>query len=155
MSQFASNTSVSSEKSRAEIERTLTRYGAGQFMYGWDQDRAIVGFSMADRQIKFILKMPDRDAKEFWFTPNKNQKRSPDQAAKEYEQAVRQKWRALNLVIKAKLEAVESGITEFDDEFLAHIVLPNGSTTGDFIKPQIVAAYETGNMPELLPDYSK
>lgn len=155
MSQFAANTSVSSEKSRAEIERTLSRYGAGQFMYGWDQDRAIVGFSMVGRQIKFILDMPDRDANEFWYTPSKNQKRSPDQAAKEYEQAVRQKWRALNLVIKAKLEAVESGITEFDDEFLAHIVLPDGRTAGDFIKPQIKSAYETGTMPALLPDYTR
>lgn len=31
---YAENTSVSSEKSRAEIERTLQKYGADQFMYG-------------------------------------------------------------------------------------------------------------------------
>ena len=51
---------------------------------------------------------------------------------------------------KAKLEAVETGITEFEDEFLAHIVLPNGQTMGEFAKPQIAHAYDTGDMPPLL-----
>lgn len=54
------------------------------------------------------------------------------------------------LVIKAKLEAVEAGIAAFEEEFLAHIVLPNGSTVGQFMMPQIAAVYETGRMPPLL-----
>ena len=33
MSKFAQDTSVSSEKSRGEIESTLSRYGATGFMY--------------------------------------------------------------------------------------------------------------------------
>lgn len=65
--------------------------------------------------------------------------------------AERQRWRALALVIKAKLEAVEAGITEFEEEFLAHIVLPNGGTVGQFMLPQVATAYETGQMPPLLP----
>ena len=54
-------------------------------------------------------------------------------------------------MIKAKLEAVETGITEFEDEFLAHIVLPNGQTAGHWMRPQIAKAYESGSMPPLLP----
>jgi hypothetical protein len=65
----------------------------------------------------------------------------------EYEKATRQRWRALALVIKAKLEAVESGITIFEDEFLAHIVLPDGSTAGDWMRPQIAKAYDKNKMP--------
>lgn len=34
MSRYAETTSVSSESSRGEIERTLSRYGASSFMYG-------------------------------------------------------------------------------------------------------------------------
>jgi hypothetical protein len=34
MTRFAEKTEVSSTKSRDEIERTLTRYGATGFMYG-------------------------------------------------------------------------------------------------------------------------
>ena len=41
-----------------------------------------------------------------------------------HEQERRRLWRALLLNIKAKLEAVESGISVFDEEFMAHIVLP-------------------------------
>ena len=154
MTRYAEKTSVASDRSRAEIEKTLVRYGADQFMYGWQEDKAIVGFRMTGRNIKFILPMPDRSAREFTHTPNKGQRRSEDAVAQAFEQAIRQRWRALSLVIKAKLEAVETGITEFDDEFMAHIVLPDGQTVGQFMRPQIESAYETGDMPPLLPDYS-
>lgn len=108
---------------------------------------------MAERQIKFSLPMPDKNSREFTHTPERGTKRSPAQVEKEYEQAVRQKWRALLLVIKAKLEAVESGITVFDDEFMAHIVMPDGNTLGSIMRPQIESAYSTGKMPPLLPKY--
>lgn len=150
MSRFAETTSVSSEKSRAEIERTLTRYGASSFMYGTTTDRAIVAFEMAGRRIKFDLPMPDRNADEFKRTPAKRQVRNPAQQAAAYEQAIRQRWRALALVIKAKLEAVECGITEFEEEFLAHIVLPGGQTVGQWMLPQVAKAYDTGSLPPLL-----
>ena len=154
MTRYAEKTSVASDRSRAEIEKTLVRYGADQFMYGWQEDKAVVGFRMSGRMIKFILPMPDRSAKEFTHTPSKNQRRSEDAISQAFEQAIRQRWRALSLVIKAKLEAVEIGITVFDDEFMAHIVLPDGQTVGQFMRPQIAVAYNEGNMPPLLPDYS-
>ncbi len=148
---YAEKTIVSTEKSRAEIERTLQRYGADQFMYGWDNDKAIVGFRMTGRQIKFLLTMPNKSDRKFTHTKT-GKKRTETVAFKEWEQACRQKWRALSLVIKAKLEAVESGISIFEDEFMANIVLPNGSTVSDFMLPQISLAYESGQMPKLLPD---
>ena len=46
---YAEKTNVSTDRSRAEIERTLQRYGADQFMYGWESERAMVGFRMAGR----------------------------------------------------------------------------------------------------------
>lgn len=57
----------------------------------------------------------------------------------------------LALVIKAKLEAVAAGITSFEDEFLAHIMLPSGGTVGEWARPQLEVAYSTGAMPALLP----
>lgn len=149
MSTYAATTSVSTEQSRAEIERTLQRWGADQFMYGWDGDRAVIGFRASGRQIKFVIDLPDRNDRE--FTHHSRGRRTADAALKAWEQACRQRWRALNLVIKAKLEAVESGISEFESEFLAHIVLPDGSTVGNWIAPQIDTAYTTGQMPSMLP----
>lgn len=156
MAKFAANTEVSAEKSRGEIERTLTRYGANAFMYGWEGQRAVIGFRAHDRMLRFTLPMPDRTDPEFTHTRHENswarRTLSDAEQAKRYDQAVRQRWRALALAIKAKLEAVDAGITEFESEFLAQIVLPNGQTMADHSKPLIANAYQTGNMPLLLPN---
>ena len=153
MARFAADTTVSPEKSRGEIERTLTRYGAEKFMYGWDKENAVIQFELETRLIKFVLPLPDREGREFTHTPSRGYKRDPGDVMKEWEKAVRQKWRALNLVIKAKLEAVESEITTFDSEFLAHIILPNGKTVGEYVIPTVESVYLTGKMSDqkLLP----
>lgn len=149
MSRYAEGTAVSSDRSRAEIERTLTRYGAERFAYGWDRDAAAIGFTANGRQVRFRLPLPDRTSQEFVLTPT-GRTRSAAQAEDAFEQAVRQRWRALALVIKAKLEAVEAGITEFEDEFLAHIVLPDGRVFSEHARPAIAHAYAHGRMPPLL-----
>lgn len=153
---YASNTDVSSEQSRMEIERTLARYGAEAFMYGWQEGKAAIGFRAHGRMLRFILPMPDKNSREFTHS-RRNQHtdmlRSPQAQAKAHEQGCRQRWRALALAIKAKLEAVESGITEFESEFLAQIVLPDGHTMAEHSKPLIARAYETGEMPKLLPNF--
>lgn len=148
---YAEKTDVSPDRSRAEIERTLVRYGADQFLYGWDQGGAVIAFRRERFQIKLTLPLPDRRSKEFTLTPAKRFERTQDEAEKAFDQAVRQRWRALALVIKAKLEAVDLGITTFEEEFLAYVMLPNGQRVGDAMIPQVELAYETGKMPELLP----
>lgn len=123
-------------------------------MYGWDQDRAVVGFVLNQREIRFVLPLPDRDSTDFTRTPT-GRPRAANQVREAYEQAVRQRWRSLALVIKAKLEAVESGIVTFDAEFLAHIVLPNGRTVADAVVPSVEQAYRDHEMPSLLTEYSR
>ena len=67
-----------------------------------------------------------------------------------WEQACRQHWGALLLIMRAKLEAVESGITTLESEFLANIVLPDRGTVGQWLAPQVDEAYATGRMPPTL-----
>jgi hypothetical protein len=143
---YAEKTTVSTESSRMEIERTLIRYGADGFAYGWDGDAARIQFRAHDRHVRFIVPLPDRNDPA--FTHHSRGRRTADAAMREWEQASRQRWRALALVVKAKLEAVEAGITVFEDEFLAHIVLPDGQTVAEHIGPQIVEAYASGQMPK-------
>lgn len=149
MSLYAEGTEVPAEKSRAEIERTLQRYGATGFMYGWQGSRAIVGFELKGWRYRLVLPLPDKDERR--FTHHGRGRRTPDAALKAWEQGTRQRWRALALIIKAKLEAVEAGISTVEEEFLAHVVLPSGMSTGEWLAPQIEAAYQTGRMPPLLP----
>lgn len=151
MSTYAADTSVSPEKSRAEIERTVARYGAGSFAYGWDSEHgmAVVGFKMNGRQIRFTLRIPSVDDPAFHKTPT-GRVRTRVQRETEQGKAERQRWRALALVVKAKLEAVESGIVTFEEEFAMHMVLPSGRTVAEEVLPAIEEAYATGEVRPLL-----
>lgn len=150
MSRYAAGTEVSSSRSRDEIERTLSRYGATQFIYGWDQTRVVIGFAVNDRQVRFLLPMPDRADREFTHTPGQGRVRAEPEARRAYEQAVKQRWRALALVIKAKLEAVAADIVTFEDEFAMHMILPDGRTVRDHVLPAIEDAYATGTVRPFL-----
>lgn len=151
MRRYAQDTEVSSEKSRAEIERILTRYGASAFAYGWELDKAVIGFKAHGRLLRFNLPMPAKEDKKY-IKDGRGFVRSKERRLNAWEQDARQRWRALALCIKAKLEAVEAGISEFQSEFLAQIVLPNGETMAEHSKPLVDKAYSTGQMPKLLPD---
>lgn len=148
MSKFASHTNVSASSSRMEIEKVLKRYEASGFAYTSLPDKAIIMFEMNNRQIRFHIPFPT--AKAFCTTPTGRTRNNESSIEKHFEQAINQRWRALLLVIKAKLEAVESGITTFETEFMAHILLPNGKTVGDVMIPQIQQSYESKKMPPLL-----
>ena len=155
---FAQDTSVSVEKSRAEIEGLLTRYGATSFMSGANQAEAMIAFEMERRKIMFRMPLPNRADKEFTHYRHARGSllpRSSEAAATQWEQACRSRWRALALAIKAKLEAVAIGITTFEDEFLAHIVLADGLTVSQHVRPKIADAYASGRVLPLLPGPSE
>ena len=148
---YAEKTSVSVSKTKADIEELIQRYGAEQFASGYRDNIAIIGFTMAGRQIRFVLPLPDKQARDYWYTPGRGQKRTNKAAAAAWEQACRSRWRALYLIVKAKLEAVDAGISTIEREFLYDIVLPDGRTAGEWMTPQIDTVYKTGQMPALLP----
>lgn len=148
MTTYAANTTVPSEKSRAEIETTLARYGATHFAYMTSPDSAQVAFQYGNRKVRFSLALPNRQDRD--FTHHARGARTASAAADRYEQAVRQKWRALALVVKAKLEAVESGISTFEQEFFAHTVLPSGRTVFEEVAPQVERVIETGAAAPLM-----
>jgi hypothetical protein len=149
---YARDTYVSVERSKAEIERLLQKYGATEFAHGWKQERAVIQFKMNDRYIRFVLPLPM--LADFTTTATGRARRAETGATTHaWEQACRQRYRALALSIKAKLESVESGIEEFESAFMAQVVMPNGKTIDEEVLPLIAQAYETGKMPQMLLDY--
>ena len=90
MAKYAENTTVSSAASRDEIERTLIRFGASQFVYGWQDNAAVIGFVAHGRQVKFTLPLPDRNSPEIRLTPERRTVRSQEQQENQYQQTVRQ-----------------------------------------------------------------
>ena len=148
MGTYAANTDVDSGRSRAEIERILTRWGADEYAYMMRSDSAQVAFSYRGMRVRFSLPLPDRNSTE--FTHHSRGRRTQSAADAAYEQAVRQKWRALALVVKAKLEAVESEISTFEQEFFAHLVLPNGRTVFESASQQVESMIATGHRGPLM-----
>jgi hypothetical protein len=151
---YAGSTTVDSHQSTSEIERTLTRYGATAFSYGWEPTRAAISFVANNRQIRFVLPLPDRNLREFTHTPSTQKHRAPKaaEAEAEYEKAVRQRWRALALVVKAKLEAVNAGIVTFEQAFYARTGLPNGLTVFEDTKDSVnkaIASPSASNLQSL------
>lgn len=153
--QYASNTSVETGASRAEIERTLMRYGARSFGYMTEDhagvSRSAISFVAHDRQIRMIVRMPSRDEREFTHTPSTGRLRTPSAALAEWEKACRQKWRALALLVKALLEAVEAEISTFEEAFLAFTVVPGsgGMTVADKVLVEMENAIATGAPAQL------
>ena len=151
---YARNTTVSDIRTRNEIEETLERYGADGFAYATQGNLATVIFAMENRRIHFVLELPD--PQDFRYTNHSPPRERSQKAQRDtYDQACRQRWRALLLVIKAKLEAVTAGISTIETEFLANIVLPDNTTAGEWMLPQIDQAYRTGEMPPMLPAASQ
>ena len=100
---------MSSDRSKAEIEGILRRYGADQFMQGWEAGLGVVGFRINGFQVRRLL------------------------------------------VIKAKLEAVEAGITSIEQEFLPNMVLPDNTTAGENMLPRLREINTSGHLPPMLP----
>ena len=152
---FASKTTVSPERSRGEIESTLRRYGAEEFMYGWRDGVGVIAFRLRGLPVRMTLPLPRLE--DFEHTEHqtaygtRTRKRTPAQQQSALEQAERQRWRALLLVIKAKLEAVEAGITTMEEQFLANMVLPSNATVSEEMLPRLHEAVELGQLPPMLP----
>lgn len=134
---YAATTTVTPEASLGEIRRTLARYEADGFAFAEGNGVATLAFRIAGTSVKFSFPLPDPDDPEFTQTPTGRDRKSKQTARAAYDQAVRQRWRALALGIKAKLELVESGVTTLQMEFLGNMLLGTGETIGDALIRQM------------------
>lgn len=146
---YAQNTSVPVERSRYEIENILTRYGADAFLTARRAQDSTIAFTCHGLAVRFVLPNPTKDDVPAMDGRSKTKPRSAAAVDADVKQEERRRWRALALIVKAKLEAVASGITTFEKEFLAHIVMHNGTSVGDVVIPALVEAAKTKKMPTL------
>lgn len=136
MARYAEGTTVAADRSRLELERLLQKFGADQFAAGWDgaTGSTMVAFRLSGRQVRLDVWIPPASSDLFWSTPA-GRKRSATAAHEEYEKEVRRRWRSLVAVVKAKLVAVEEGISTLEREFLADMVTGDGRTVEQVIRP--------------------
>jgi hypothetical protein len=129
---YAADTKTPVAQTRVEIESTLTRFGATAFAFASHKNGATVMFECAGRRVRFELPL------------------TADTTETKTARLHRERWRALFMCIKSKLVAVESSIESFEEAFMSHVVMPDGMTVGDRIRPQIEAQYKGGDMPLML-----
>lgn len=150
MTKYAKNTSVPVNRSKNEIEAIVKRYGATDFVYGDFNEKILIAFRLRGQLIRFSINLPS--VSDFQQTKT-GLLRKGNAAIVERDKAIRQKWRALALIIKAKLEAIESDV-QFENEFMPYIVLPGGKTVAEEIGPRLQQLPSDGKDIFLLPDYS-
>lgn len=132
---YAVTTSVPVEKSKRHIEELLIKAGAKGYHTGWqgaDGDDCgwdAIEFLWKGRQVRFRIPRTPRTG-----AVKVVRGRTVKIPA---EQADRQRWRVLFLVVKAKIEAVESNVAVFEEEFMAFIVTETGKTIGEILTPRL------------------
>lgn len=139
---YAEGTTVAFETSIAEIVRLVKRAGAQQVAQAEGVGEYAIQFTLADRMIRFRLPLQKLD--EIPTANGRNQRLTGPQRQDKLVQAHRQRGRALLLVIKAKLESVESGIETLEQAFLAHVVTVGGQTVYERISEGLALEYQTG-----------
>lgn len=131
---YARDTYVRVDKSMSDLRKVTLRYGAKEFGVFDGETSCGVIFTFKDIRVKIALVLP---------TPEETRKNiagavmGATQAKQAHEKAIRQRWRALVLVVTAKLEAVESGIETVEQAFMPYLVMSNNHTLGEMVLPQI------------------
>jgi len=130
---YAKTTKITVSESQDAIINLLRKYKASGFLLDWENNR--IGFQIGRKNVLLRIKLPNENDHE--FTHSRTTKRTDNKKKKAFNQKIKSLWRALFLIIKAKFVAIESGITDFDTEFLAHYILKNGQTMIEFLSPQL------------------
>jgi|SRR5690606_15366205 len=123
---YAERTEVPFNRTVSEILSLVRKAGAEQIGQFEDGNQFAVQFTLGNRMIRFRVATADSSSR---MKP---------------EQLRRQRARALLLVIKAKLESVESGIETIEQAFLANVVMADGQTVYERIAEPIAIEYREG-----------
>lgn len=133
---YAKNTTVPVARSKQKIEELLESYDIEESLLGRSPRGDGIGWKYQGKVYKMSVPVPDRND---FNTEN------------QFQQAIRQRWRILFMSMKMKFEEIDAGVISFEDQFLAQMSLPDGTTVADFMKlPENIARLEKTKMPKLL-----
>jgi len=147
LNDFAKNTKVSMDSSRAELERLLRRAGATKTMTGWDGNTAFVAFVLEGVPIRQKVTMPSRES---FSKTGQGRDRRQEAALRAWEQGCRQRMREFVQLLKAKLIGVSIGLRTIEHEFFSDICLPTGQTVFEQQAEELHTAMAAGRMPKML-----
>lgn len=127
---YAEDTSVPIGRTQDEAKERLRRIGADQIAIFESEASSALAFTAGGRMYRITVPRSPKPK-----DPRQDEKRA---------------WRLLLLLLRAKLEAVREGATTLEREFLADMLLPDGSTVYQRAQEQLAIAYDKGSMPDRL-----
>ncbi len=135
---YAASTDVVPERSVEEIRKYAQRRGAEEFTFAMGSRGGVVRFFIGGRPVQFVAEFPtDVDGTKF---------RNKREVA---EQEYARRWRVVLLKIKTAFEVWQEGEeSTVEEAFLAHLMLPDGTTVGQRAIEQLDGIYE-GRRPSL------
>lgn len=134
---YAKGTTVPKERTAGEIIAQLRSSGAVQTMF-FDGDGGM-GIAWSAEDATYQIRVPKPAPKK-----DRYGKTEPASATAKEED---RRWRAMFLYVKAKLVAIDEGLVEYRQAFMAEIVTGDGQTLYDTMKGQIAS----GKIPKSLP----
>jgi hypothetical protein len=159
MKAYAEGTSVTVERSRAELDAILNRNGAKQTMIANDDEKcvAVIGFVINGAKFRLELPLPSyadtmpakgKEPQRWWSMGEEARK---SWRSSRFHQARRERWRAVLLLLKSKLEIVRIGLSSVEREFMADMVLPGGATAYEALSEALRSGLVTGERKMLGP----
>lgn len=135
---YAEGTKVDAQRSQGEIAAILTQHGCERqgWMHGPDGDE--LHFELRGHLFRFVIPRPTMEEVRRLY-PN-----AYDFDAKR-EAEWRRRWRANVLLLKAKLEFIDSGDTTLERELLPYMLTSGGQTVGDLIAAGKLPMLEAGH----------
>lgn len=154
---YAQGTMISARRSIAELEDLIDRFSGGEpteFSYGTVGGMAGIQFGLRGRRIRLRIILPDLESfREVTLNQYASSLRLRSDADTKnlWQREVDRLWRSMVDVVKAKLVAIDDGITTLEAEFLSGLVLPSGETVGERMAVDLDAVLRTGELPALMP----
>jgi hypothetical protein len=145
---YAVGTTIPVEKSITEIIALVKRAGAERIAQYEEPAGFQIQFGLADRLIRFRVSLPQIG--DVPAVRGDGRHRTTAEMVTKRDALQRQRARALLLVIKAKLESVESGVETFEQAFLPNVVMTDGATVYDRVAAPIALEYQTSQPSALL-----
>lgn len=132
------NTSVNWAKSQTDIVKMLNSRGIYENRFTNVADRFALEFRVVEEGVAKPLAI--RMVVPIQYKGEDDRKR---------QQELNTLHRVLFYHLKAKFTAIDSGLTEFMEEFMPHLVVNGGKTMAETILPQYQQALESGEQKEL------
>lgn len=144
---YGEKTEVSLDRSIGEIVALLRKAGADRIAQIEEPHRFTVQCFLRERMVRFQVRFPSDDEV---GQMRGNRPASLAEIAASRAQRIKQRGRALMLVVKAKLESVESEVETFEEAFLANVVMSDGATLYERVREPIALEYQTGTPTVLM-----